>query len=570
MAKKVYSIREPMPPASTDTISGMSPLVWTLLHNRGITDDELVHRFLNPNYDTHIHDPFLMADMEKAVERILRAIEQKEKILIYSDYDADGIPGGVLLREFFESAGHSEIENYIPHRHDEGYGFHLEAIEGFLTDGIGLIITVDCGIADGDSVKRAQDAGIDVIITDHHEQVGELPSAYAVLDPKRSGCQYPDKNLCGSGVAFKLVQGLLKRKALLKEGQEKWLLDLVGIATLSDMVPLVGENRVFAHYGLHVLRKSRRKGLQEMWSKLRVKQRTLSEDDIGFSLAPRINAASRMGHPMDGFKLLYTKNAEEAAHTAHYLNKINDERKGVVAAVVKEIKKHLRERQKREELPRVLVFGNPDWKPALLGLAANSIAEDVGRCVFVWGRNGDALLKGSCRSDGTTNLVGLMELAKNEFLQFGGHKFAGGFSVSHEKVHTLEEKLNEYYLKAASGEQDEQVWIDAEISLEDVNEKLYSDISQLSPFGVGNEKPVFLIRGVKVAGIKAFGKQTNHIEVTLESEWGKKVKGIRFFTKPENFTVVPEVGQRVNVVANLEKSAFGYKSEMRLRIIDII
>ncbi|MEX1087263.1 MAG: DHH family phosphoesterase, partial [Candidatus Paceibacterota bacterium] len=244
---------------SEDTVTAAlhhSPLINHLLQRRGITTPEDAERFLKPNYDEHIHDPFLMLGMKEAVERVLQAIDNNEKVLIYSDFDADGIPGAVVLHDFFKEIGFENFTNYIPHRHDEGFGVHLDAIDQFEKDGVQLLITIDCGIADVDEVARAREHGIDVIITDHHEPNGKEPDTVATLDPKQKKCNYPFKELCGSGVIFKLVQGVLATRNFgVTEGREKWYLDMVGLATLSDMVPLVGENRVFASYGLKVLQR---------------------------------------------------------------------------------------------------------------------------------------------------------------------------------------------------------------------------------------------------------------------------------------------------------------------------
>jgi single-stranded-DNA-specific exonuclease len=333
-------------------------LVSHLLFSRGITTKEAAEAFLNPNYDRHTHDPFLLKDIDKAVSRILKAIRENEKTVIYSDYDTDGIPGGVVLHDFFKKAGFTNFINYIPHRHDEGFGLNSDAVEQFIKDEVKLLITIDCGIADVVPVTLARDGGIDVIITDHHLPNGKVPPAFAIINPKQDGCAYPEKMLCGSGVVFKLIQAILAKDRLgIKDGYEKWLLDMVGIATLSDMVPLTGENRVFAYYGLTVLRKSPRLGLVRLLRELAVDQRYLTEDDIGFTIGPRINAASRMGVPMDAFRLLATTDPVEAAEFAKHLNKINDERKGTVAALVKEIKKIIKERwgdASGEAMPRVI------------------------------------------------------------------------------------------------------------------------------------------------------------------------------------------------------------------------
>jgi single-stranded-DNA-specific exonuclease len=568
MVTKYRRLREALPAEIVEELKVYPELTRKLLFSRGISTLPEAERFFAPNYEEDVHDPFLLKGMEKAVKRILKAIEQKEKILVYSDYDADGIPGGIILKEFFECIGYSNFQNYIPHRHDEGYGLNNEAVETFAKEGVNLIITVDCGVADYGQITLAQSLGVDVIVTDHHELNGKIPPAYVILNPKQKNCPYPFKELCGAAVVFKLVQALIKTGDFSwKNGREKWFLDLVGMATLSDMVSLTGENRAFAHYGLKVLRKSPRPGLQKLWRKLGVDQRFLTEDEVVFSLSPRINAASRMGHPVDAFRLLSTGDHVEADQVSDYLNKVNDERKGVVASIVKDIKKNL---NMRAQLSSVLVLGNPQWKPALLGLAATSVVEDFGRPVFLWGRNGENDLKGSCRSDGSVNLVSLMESVKDSFLQFGGHKLAGGFSVSHEKVHSLEEELSQAYGSVAGEREEENLWIDEKIRLDDVDESLFKQIDKFSPFGASNPKPIFLFEDVRPKGVKQFGKTKNHLEISFENSKGTLVKAISFFAKPDSFSNKPEEGKSVNLVATLEKSFFRNFPELRLRVVDII
>src|SRR3989344_2112200 len=320
-------------------------LLRQLLLARGITTDEEAEIFLNPDYERDLHDPFLMKDMERAVARILGAMRAGEKIAVWSDYDCDGIPGGVLLHDFFKKVGYANFVNYIPHRHEEGYGLNREAVEELAAGGATLMLTVDCGTSDAESIARAGELGVDVIVTDHHlphqDSAGAeaLPPAYAFLNPHREGETYPFADLCGAGVAFKLVQGLIARGNFnLPAGWGKWLLDMAGLATLADRVPLCGENRALAHFGLVVLRKSPRLGLQKLFRLMRVNQRELTEDDVGFMLVPRLNAASRMDVPMDAFRLLTTDNETTADEFARHLTRLNDERKGVVASMVKDIR----------------------------------------------------------------------------------------------------------------------------------------------------------------------------------------------------------------------------------------
>lgn len=560
-----------------------------LLFHRGIFDTEAALKFLNPDYDRDIHDPFLLKDAEKAAERVIQAIRTGERTAIYADYDADGIPGAAIFNDFFKRVGFKNFSVYIPHRHDEGFGLNREAVEQLADEGVRLIVTVDCGISDVEPVARANELGIAVIITDHHEPPSELPSAFAIIDHKQADCPYPDKNLCGSAVAFKLIQGILAKDRFgLKEGMEKWLLDLVGIATLSDMMPLTGENRAFAHYGLAVLRKTPRKGLAKLFDKLRIARRHLNEDDITFMITPRINAASRMGVPMDAFKLLAAESDAVAEEFADHLDHINNERKGVVASLVKEIRRTVKERyvlnsaaaSGTEALPSVIVLGNPAWRPSLLGLAANACAEEFNRPVFLWGRDGDHCIKGSCRSEGRTNMVELMRAVPSGiFTQFGGHRHSGGFAVENDAVHYLEQRLNEAVCviralpagrqgKEGIHDPDSDA-IDAELTLDSVNWHIYDDIAKLAPFGIGNAKPVFLFRNVAPSAIRRFGKGNEHLELTFKKPTGEKVSAISFFGVENEWAKALQANKPIDLVASMEKSVFRNEPELRLRVADV-
>ena len=533
-----YSIRETMNDDIRESLSGYSPLLQDLLFYRGIVSKKEAELFLNPDYDAQMHDPFLMKGMDRAVSRILSAIKGNEKIVIYSDYDCDGIPGGVLLHDFFKAIGYSNFVNYIPHRHDEGYGLNRDAVDTFAKDGAALIITVDCGISDVIPVEQANKQGIDVIVTDHHLPDDVLPPAYVILNPKQEDDKYPFDMLCGSGVAYKLVQALLSKDRFgLKVGWEKWWLDMVGIATISDMVPLIGENRVLAHFGLQVLRKSPRVGLMKLCRVLYIDQRKLTEDDIGFMISPRINAASRMETPMDAFRLLTTTDDVEADKLAKHLNKINDKRKGLVASMKREVNGRIKS---IGELRDVIVLGNPKWRPGLLGLVANSVAEEYKRPVFLWGREGVSMRKGSCRSDGNVNIVELMAESRESFIDFGGHKFAGGFSVDQEHIHHLEEKLIEAYKKIGVEVPDQNILVDKQLSLGDVNWKTFRSIRSLAPFGTGNPKPLFLFKDVTVSSLRRFGRDKAHLELSLEDKDGNKTIAISFFVKDDNLNALAE------------------------------
>lgn len=557
-------------PVSEDTaraLADYSPLVQQLFAARGITTAADAQTFLAPDYAT-LHDPFLFTDMARAVERILNAIAAKERIVIYSDYDCDGIPGGVLLHDFFRAIGYEEFENYIPHRHHEGYGLNVEAMDALADWGATLIISVDCGITDVEPAARAKERGIDLIITDHHELGAVLPDAYAVINPKRDDA-YPFAGLCGSGVAFKLVQALIARGSFdLKSGWEKWWLDVVGIATIADMVPLVGENRTLAHFGLQVLRKTRRPGLQHLFRAMRLDQRTLTEDDIGFMIGPRINAASRMDTPEDAFAMLATRDEADAGTHARHLEKLNNERKGVVAAMVKEINRRVAQ---ITEMPAVIVMGDPQWRPALVGLAANTLSEKFSRPVFLWGRDGREVIKGSCRSDGVMSVVELMHAARDAFIEYGGHHASGGFSVEQTHIHTLEQRLNHAHasLRQSAARPVRTVSIDAVLSLEEVTDALVRDITSLAPFGEGNPKPLFAFREVVPQSVELFGKGKDHLKVLCTTTRGP-LEAIAFFAQPEQFQAPLVVGASVTLVAHLERSTFRGRAHTRLRIVDAL
>lgn len=573
-----FTHAEKVPKKERDALWEYSELSTGLLYTRGIKTKEEARKFLEPNWRRDTFDPFGILGMEHAVERIFQAIDENEKILIYGDFDCDGIPGSVVLYDFFRKIGYANFENYIPHRHDEGYGFHAEAVREATEKEVNLIITVDVGITSVETVEEATRLGVDVIITDHHlplEEGGKevLPQAHTILNSKQKDDSYEDDQLSGAGVAFKLVQALLKkgkedgRFTEIPEGWEKWLLDMAGLATVCDMVPLVNENRALAYFGLQVMRRSRRKGLMALLQKMRVAQEHITEDDLGFMVGPRINAASRIDHPLRGFELLSAEEDAKAIELANFLDGVNDRRKGLVSAMVKQAREKLEHRKLRE----VIVVGDPEWNPGLLGLAATKLVEDHGRPVFVWGRDGAGEIKGSCRSDASVSLVELMRAAKpGTFLQFGGHDGAGGFSVSTEQVHTLEQELSSVYRQMETDSVPEAVSVDHELTLDEVNWETHEEINRFAPFGMGNPKPQFLFRGVMIDGVRKFGKTREHLEIAFRDTKGRKIPAICFFA-PEKFFDKGFVakGEMIDLVATIEKSMYRKTPELRLRVIEI-
>ncbi len=541
-------------------------LLQTLLKNRGITTEEEAERFMKPDYERDLHDPFLILNMERAVGRILQAMENGERIAVWGDYDCDGIPGTVILHDFFKKIGYSDVAIYIPHRYREGYGLNTGGLDRLFEQGVSLVITVDSGITDVEPVAHASTRGMDIIVTDHHLPQENVPRAYAVLNSKQVGDTYPFNMLSGAGVAFKLVQALLLRgKFEVQSGWEKWLLDVAGISTIADMVPLVGENRALAHFGLKVLRRTPRPGLQALFAKSRVLSANLTEDDVGFTIAPRLNAASRMDTPMRAFELLSESNHARAAELANHLEKKNTERKVAVSDMIDEVDRLVHE----SGVVPVVVVGSVDWRPGVVGLAASRIVERYNRTAFVWGGAGSRDLKGSCRSDGTVHIVDLMQkVTPGTFLDFGGHAAAGGFSLARDRAHELSEALQLAHGKTEKGSwTEEEQKPEATLLIDEVTWELYTMIEQLAPFGMANPKPSFYFYNVCPVRISRFGKAQEHLKLELQTSDRRSISAISFFWGSRS---VP-ISSSVSFIGQIEKSSWGGKRpELRLRLQEFL
>jgi single-stranded-DNA-specific exonuclease len=562
MSTYCWPTDEPNPLSSID---GVSPLTAALLHYRDVGVKE-VQDFLAPNYETQLHDPMLLHDMETACVRIEQAIDETQHIAVFADYDCDGIPGAVVAHDFFTAAKHDNLTIYIPHRHYEGFGLSVEAVEKLHAKGAQLIITIDCGVTDVAAVERANELGVDVIITDHHEPGEVLPKALALVNPKLG--TYPFTELCGAAVMFKLAQALVSRRDYgLVSGFEKWWLDMVAVATVADMVPLRGENRVLARYGLQVLRKSRRLGLQQLLKKAKADQSQLTEEDIGFTIGPRVNAASRMDTPEEAFLLLTASTAAEASERVTHLEQLNQSRKTAVSLMTKDLHKRM---QMLEEIPAVIVMGDPTWRPSLVGLAANKLAEEYGRPAFIWGKDGNDTYKGSCRSGGTASVVTLMRAAADSFIGYGGHHVAGGFAVTDDGIHTFGDALNKAHAELGDAAViKEDVQIDSELRLEDVNQLLINELKILAPFGAGNRKPLFAFKNVTPVAVEQFGKTKEHLKLVFGTEQGQ-VEAISFFTTEDSFESKPVVGQTMTLLAHVEQSFFMGRPQIRMMIVDVL
>jgi single-stranded-DNA-specific exonuclease len=572
----MFKLHDALDTDTREALSGYDDFTAALLARRGIRTSLEAEAFLAPSYDEHLHDPMLMTDMPRAAERLARAITSKEKITVWSDYDCDGIPGGVVLHDFLKKA-EADFTNYIPHRHNEGYGMNIPGIEKLAEEGTKLVVTVDVGIVDTEAVARANELGMEVIITDHHLPSGDLPPAYAVIDPKaRVDETYPFKDLCGGGLAWKLACATLAHgfegRDTIPLGWEKWLLDMAGLSTIADMVPLTGENRVIAKYGLMVMRKSPRLGFQKLCKVARVNQRYITEDDVGFMIAPRVNAASRMGEARDAFRLFTTTDEVEADELAKKLEALNRSRRAVAGATTKAVHERLDKRKLEGELPSVIVMGDPEWRPGLLGLVANGVAEEYDRPVFLWGREGNETLKGSCRAGGKTSVNDLMHAAEDAFIEFGGHAASGGFSIAPEKIFDLEARL--VAALATLPTHDLEEWrADAPLTLDQVSTKFLYTLERFAPYGMKNEKPVFAFHDVLLQEVSWFGKAQEHLRIRMRrDEFDEStIEAISFYAKRElgKALATLETGKRINLLGHLERDQFSKRQPVRLRIVAI-
>jgi single-stranded-DNA-specific exonuclease len=568
----MFRLHDPIDSAVREELREHDDLTAALLARRGIATKEQADAFLSPDYEAHINDPLRIKNMEKAAKRVAKAIREGEKITVWSDYDCDGIPAGVLLHDFLKKAG-AQFDNYIPHRHEEGYGVNVPGIERLAKAGTKLVITADSGITDNEAAARAKGLGMDMIVTDHHLPGAELPDAYAVVDPKQEGETAAFREYCGAGMAWKLCCAVLAVDPALREkipaGWEKWLLDMAGLATIADMVPLTGENRVIAKYGLLVMRKSPRVGLQKLCRVIRVNQRFITEDDVGFMIAPRVNAASRMGDPRDAFRLFTTTDEAEAEAIAKSPEAANRGRRSAAAAITRAAHAKLADRAASGALPSVIALGDPDWRPALLGLVANGLMEEYGRPVFLWGREGNDALKGSCRSS-TVHVVELMQ-ATDAFSEFGGHAMSGGYTLKSEAVFDFEERLARGFAALPpQAEDDAAVLADAELTPEEATSSFLARVEKLAPYGQENPKPAFLIRDARVREVSWFGKSSEHLKIRIARDFDL-LEGVAFFAKRELGPRALELksGQAVSVLANLEKDQFTRGQPVRLRILAI-
>jgi single-stranded-DNA-specific exonuclease len=489
------------------------------LWNRGLRDAHSVEHFLNPRL-TDLPDPFLLRGMDRAVERIRRAIANKERILLYGDYDVDGTASVVILKKTFELFGHG-AGFFIPDRLKDGYGMQAPAVEQAARSGVTLIVSVDTGIRAVEAATAAHMCGIDLVITDHHLPEESLPPAFAVINPNQPGCEYPNKNLCGAGVTFKLIQALMYRADWPSEKIVRFsdsFLILVALATVADVVPLTGENRAIVKRGLAGLCKTRNPGLRALLRTAGFEPgEALSATDVAFRVSPRINAAGRMSNARDVIDLFLTADEGRASQIANELHALNDERRLTEENILQEARKQYDPETEAE--PRAgLVFSAPGWHRGVLGITANRLVELFNRPVLVLSEDPDTgIAQGSGRSIQNFHLLGALESMPELFTRFGGHKHAVGLTLPLDRLAELRERFNQFAKSALSPDDFLPAYgIDAEVGIEEINDGSVDEVLRLAPFGLGNPAPLFAIRNAEVRQEPAVMKE-KHLRLRLHS-----------------------------------------------------
>lgn len=589
MTDKKWKISEQFPESFSSQFPEYSRSVLQLLYNRGLYSQDEVDEFLYPDYHAHIADPYLFQDMEKTVTRIFDAIDRKEKIYIYGDYDADGISGSVILHTVL-TWFNADFDVYIPDRFHEGYGLNEKALSEIIKTNPKLIITVDCGVTDVPEIEFVNKHGIDVIIVDHHIVPLEPPACYAMINQKREGEPYSFKHFCATGLAFKVACALIAssraKKYNIKEGSEKWMLDVVAIGTVADMVPLMGENRTLVTFGLKVIKKTKRLGLQLLLESQPQRMvlhhapthpsDNITARTIAFTIAPRINATSRMAHASTSFELLITQSEEMAKNLIAKVEDLNNGRRKSVEKILNEAEEMIATIVlKKGKAPSILCLWKDDWIPGVAGLVSGRLTEKYGRPSFIFGKSHD-YYKGSCRSVGDLNLVELMRLCEKEnpniFRDFGGHNLAGGFAITPENVPTFQLFLEHYGEEELQGKDLRPILhIELETKAEDVSWELFDSLLKFEPFGEGNKKPLFLMRNLLVVSVKLVGKNEDHLKL--------KLKGVSQNGEIQTFDCIGfglshktqqcETGNSIDVVYELEVNEWNGHRELQLNIKDI-
>ncbi len=533
-----------------------------LLSQRGI-DSEEDKAFFELEYDRDIHDPMLLFGMERAVNRIYKAIKNKENIVVYGDYDADGITSTAVLVSTLNDLGAKAVP-FLPHRMDDGYGLSMKVLKG-LSAQLDLLITVDCGISNAKELKWLKKKGIDAIVSDHHSLPDKLPEAVAVLHARHPKGRYPFPDLAGVGVAWKLAQALLRdKRSTIKNSREyeKWLLDLVCMGTVADMVPVLGENRAIIKYGLLVLKRSRRLGVRALME-MAVENGEIDEEVLSFRVLPALNSAGRLDHAQPALDLLLTYDEHEAADLVGLLRKFNQQRSTISRRIQKEA-----EEQISDSDESVIFVVNKRWPIGVVGLVANRLSEKFGRpAVVVGGGSGHAV--GSIRSPLGTSALKLIAAQEEHLIKYGGHEYAAGFSVEYKALDALKESIMDKVEKFVTKDKDEEEYADAVVKKELLNWDTVEMMEKFAPYGEGNKKPRFIVKHIPLVEWRAVGKKQEHVKFTWRN--GDDVmEGIGFGLASLPWLKSFKVDDLVDVLFNLEINEYRGRRMLQLMVRDIV
>ncbi len=522
--RKRWVLRDSAPPELATRLK-RSQVMATLLYQRDLHDPQDIADFLAADYRTGLHDPFLMHGMAEASDRIVQAIARREPMAVYGDFDTDGVTAVTLLQQAITAMG-GTIRPYIPHRTREGYGLNNLAIEQLAANGVRLLITVDCGISNVDEVARAHALGLDVIVTDHHHPPPTLPPALAVVNPKQPGCAYPYKQLVGVGIAFKLVQALVKRGVKLQGLRGRDLLDVVALGTVTDMGPLTGENRVLVKAGLDAIKTTARPGLQALIEVAGLTPDHVDSAAIGFMLGPRINAAGRLDDAVRAYELLLSDDLATARSLARELNEANRQRQELTRTVQAAAREQAVEMGKDQQ--RIVVLDGAGYPAGIVGLVAGKLAEEWSRPVLLIERSQHES-RGSARSVPGFNIIEALTSCKDLFVRFGGHSMAAGFTIVNEHIPELERRLQDLALTQLTDEMlAPTLLIDAAVALSELNWELFHELAQLEPFGQANPQPVLMSRRVQVQGVWPKGNEGQHLRLLIGQEGIRPLEAIAF------------------------------------------
>ena len=519
----------------------ISPITAQILINRGHVEPEEIYNFLNVNLNSLTH-PYKMLNLEKAAERVIDAILKNEKIGIFGDYDVDGITSTAVLINFFNEIGYKNYTYHIPTR-EEGYGLNNKTIKRFHDNNVKLIITVDCGIQNFSEVDYANSLGIDVIITDHHEPSEILPGAFAVINPKQRDCNFPFKDLAGVGIAFYLIMGLrikLREKGIIKDNVNllKYL-DLVAIGTIADICPLVYENRIFVKFGLNQIKNSQRPGIRALRQLCYLENKDINYWDVGFKIAPRLNAAGRISNPMKALELLIIDNYSRALQLSNELNKNNQERQKIEEKILQDAIKLIEKNGKFKHRKSIVLYSD-SWHEGVIGIVSSKLVEKYYKPTILISFSGD-YGKGSARSIKDFDIFNGIKMCEELLESFGGHKLAGGLMIKRERILDFVEAFEKIVERTTTKEHFiKKIYIDKIVNLNEIDGELISELSKLSPFGPSNEEPLLFANDILVSGIKNFGM--NHLLLQVEKN-NIAFEAIGFNIANKNI----ELGDSVNI-----------------------